>query len=375
MFTSANWNVPQTVTVTGLSDGILDGNVSYTIELGPTTSVGPELQRPAEQQSVAVTNYDSAPVDKIGICPRPAAALALDTFNDGVYTAGLDRQYLTAGRRQDHRRRLGRRRVRRHRPVPRRYRHLPALRGRQPVPDCDDARRQGRRHAAGRQLGRPAPAMRSASIRRGDRYFHARHRRRWGVQDADDRVGSARRPGRDGKPLVGDWDGDRRRRGRPLSSGGRGSSRSTCDRDLVSLDADDIVMTQLAGRVGGQALVGDWDGDGRRQRGSVLHVLNGQWFLDTNYEATTAEITFTPPGWRGGRQGGGGRLRRRRRHRLRPLPRGSVAGRSTSTTTAPSISALISSSRSSTARLAELRWWANGSCLDRPSPAYSRRAS
>ncbi|MBC7126140.1 MAG: calcium-binding protein, partial [Bacteroidales bacterium] len=37
-FTSANWNVAQTVTVTGVDDYIVDGNISYTINIGPATS-------------------------------------------------------------------------------------------------------------------------------------------------------------------------------------------------------------------------------------------------------------------------------------------------------------------------------------------------
>ena len=37
-FTSANWNVPQTVTVTGVDDYVVDGNVAYTILLGSATS-------------------------------------------------------------------------------------------------------------------------------------------------------------------------------------------------------------------------------------------------------------------------------------------------------------------------------------------------
>ena len=38
-FTSANWNTPQTVTVTGVDDALADGNVSYTIILGSVSSV------------------------------------------------------------------------------------------------------------------------------------------------------------------------------------------------------------------------------------------------------------------------------------------------------------------------------------------------
>ena len=37
-FTTANWNTPQTVTVTGVNDGIDDGDVAYTIVTAAATS-------------------------------------------------------------------------------------------------------------------------------------------------------------------------------------------------------------------------------------------------------------------------------------------------------------------------------------------------
>src|SRR5258707_10238719 len=37
-FTTANWNVAQTVTVTGVDDAIVDGNIAYTIVTAPATS-------------------------------------------------------------------------------------------------------------------------------------------------------------------------------------------------------------------------------------------------------------------------------------------------------------------------------------------------
>jgi Calx-beta domain len=38
VFTAANWNVPQTVTITGVDDTIVDGNQNFWIYLGPVTS-------------------------------------------------------------------------------------------------------------------------------------------------------------------------------------------------------------------------------------------------------------------------------------------------------------------------------------------------
>ena len=40
-FTPANWNMPQTVTVTGVDDFEADGNQTFTITVGPSTSVDP----------------------------------------------------------------------------------------------------------------------------------------------------------------------------------------------------------------------------------------------------------------------------------------------------------------------------------------------
>src|SRR6185503_3946719 len=37
-FTAADWNVPQTVTVTGVDDAVDDGDIAYTIETGAAES-------------------------------------------------------------------------------------------------------------------------------------------------------------------------------------------------------------------------------------------------------------------------------------------------------------------------------------------------
>ena len=43
VFTPANWNVPQTVTVTGMADGIDDGDAVFNIVIGSSTSTDPEF--------------------------------------------------------------------------------------------------------------------------------------------------------------------------------------------------------------------------------------------------------------------------------------------------------------------------------------------
>ncbi len=57
-FNSSNWNTTQTVTVTGVDDVIIDGNISYTIITASAVSVDPKYSgmNPAD---VAVTNNDN----------------------------------------------------------------------------------------------------------------------------------------------------------------------------------------------------------------------------------------------------------------------------------------------------------------------------
>lgn len=57
-FTSANWNTPQTVTITGADDFVADGNIAYTINLGPCSSSNSNYQG-LVPSSVSVTNNDN----------------------------------------------------------------------------------------------------------------------------------------------------------------------------------------------------------------------------------------------------------------------------------------------------------------------------
>jgi hypothetical protein len=81
-FTTANWNAPQTITVTGEDDAVADGNQVYTVVTGAATSTdtGYAGLNPAD---VAVTNTDN---DTAGITVNPTSGLttseaaAQDTF-------------------------------------------------------------------------------------------------------------------------------------------------------------------------------------------------------------------------------------------------------------------------------------------------------
>jgi len=70
-FTAANWNVPQTVTVTGVGDFIVDGSVAYTVITGAATSTDPAYAG-LNADDVGVTNSDD---DTAGITITPASGL------------------------------------------------------------------------------------------------------------------------------------------------------------------------------------------------------------------------------------------------------------------------------------------------------------
>jgi hypothetical protein len=70
-FTSANWNTPQTVTVTGADDAQADGSVAYTIVTAPATSADPNYNG-LDAANVSVTNQDN---DTAGITVSPTSGL------------------------------------------------------------------------------------------------------------------------------------------------------------------------------------------------------------------------------------------------------------------------------------------------------------
>jgi hypothetical protein len=70
-FTSINWNVAQTVTVTGVNDFVDDGDVAYTITTGTTSSVDPGYNGRIVAD-VAVTNTDN---DAAGVTVAPTSGL------------------------------------------------------------------------------------------------------------------------------------------------------------------------------------------------------------------------------------------------------------------------------------------------------------
>jgi hypothetical protein len=88
-FTTNNWNIPQTVTVTGVDDAINDGPVAYTIVLGAATS-NDGAYNGLDPSDVSVINADN---DAPGITVSPTSGLVTTeaggtaTFNVHLNTA------------------------------------------------------------------------------------------------------------------------------------------------------------------------------------------------------------------------------------------------------------------------------------------------
>lgn len=57
-FTTSTWNIPQTVTITGIDDFVDDGNVTYFILTGPTVSADEDYNN-LDPENVEVTNIDN----------------------------------------------------------------------------------------------------------------------------------------------------------------------------------------------------------------------------------------------------------------------------------------------------------------------------
>src|SRR5437867_3184921 len=70
-FTTANWNVAQTVTVTGVDDAVDDGDIAYSIVTAAAASADPNYNN-LDAADVAVTNIDN---DAAGITVAPIAGL------------------------------------------------------------------------------------------------------------------------------------------------------------------------------------------------------------------------------------------------------------------------------------------------------------
>jgi hypothetical protein len=88
-FTPANWNTPQTVTVTGVDESVVDGNVAYNIVTAATTSTDTNYSG-INADDVAVTNTDN---DTQGITVTPTSGLTTtEAGGTATFTVVLNSQ-------------------------------------------------------------------------------------------------------------------------------------------------------------------------------------------------------------------------------------------------------------------------------------------
>ena len=86
-FTAANWNVPQTVTVTGVNDAIDDDNMAYEINLGPITGTDTKYTA-INLNPVAVTNNDDA--DQAGFTVTAVTNPTAESGTTATFTVRLN---------------------------------------------------------------------------------------------------------------------------------------------------------------------------------------------------------------------------------------------------------------------------------------------
>ena len=78
VFTSSNWNVPRVVTVTGVDDGLADGDQVYAVHLGPSVSADDQYNA-LSASDVLLTNTDD---DVPGVAVSPASGLTTTEAGD-----------------------------------------------------------------------------------------------------------------------------------------------------------------------------------------------------------------------------------------------------------------------------------------------------
>ena len=91
VFTSANWDIPQTVTVTGADDDVDDGDVGYFVSTSPAVSMDPNYDDLGDAD-VSVTNVDD---DTAGISVAPLSGLiTTEAGGTDTFTVVLDSEPL-----------------------------------------------------------------------------------------------------------------------------------------------------------------------------------------------------------------------------------------------------------------------------------------
>ncbi|MGA7615928.1 MAG: Calx-beta domain-containing protein, partial [Thermoanaerobaculia bacterium] len=88
-FTAVNWITPQTVTITGVDDTIIDGDIAYTITTAPDTVTADPDYRNLDPADVSVTNTDN---DAAGVTFSKSTVNTSESGTTDTYTVVLNAQ-------------------------------------------------------------------------------------------------------------------------------------------------------------------------------------------------------------------------------------------------------------------------------------------
>ena len=87
-FTAANWDTAQTVTVTGVNDDAVDGDITYTVSVEAATSADPNYNS-LDPADVSVTNTDN---DSAGVTVSPISGNTSEDATTATFTVVLTSQ-------------------------------------------------------------------------------------------------------------------------------------------------------------------------------------------------------------------------------------------------------------------------------------------
>ncbi|MDH5727708.1 MAG: OmpA family protein [Gammaproteobacteria bacterium] len=89
IFTSANWNTPQTITVTGVNDDVDDGDIAYSVSVGDPASSDTvyDALNDTNTADVAVTNTDD---DTVGVTTSLISGTTNESGNTATFTVALN---------------------------------------------------------------------------------------------------------------------------------------------------------------------------------------------------------------------------------------------------------------------------------------------
>jgi large repetitive protein len=91
-FTNGNWNTPQTITITGVNDVLIDGNIASTVTVSVNDASSDNSFDPLSDQTVAVTTIDN---DTAGFTLSKTTASVNESGTTDIFTVVLTAQPLT----------------------------------------------------------------------------------------------------------------------------------------------------------------------------------------------------------------------------------------------------------------------------------------